>query len=82
VGGRLIVNDSELGLLMVRQGVAMAQVFEAQVDHELRSGALVRVLEDWQLPFSGFHIYYHTREQLPPKLRVFIDYLREVLPPP
>ena len=82
VGGRLIVNDSELGLLMVRQGVAMAQVFEAQVAHELRSGALRQVLREWQLPFSGFHIYYHAREQLPPKLRVFIDYLREVLPHP
>ncbi len=82
VGGRLIVNDSDLGLVLVRQGLAMSQVFEAQVEAELRSGALVRVLEDWQLPFAGFHIYYPAREHLPPKLRVFIDHLRTVLPPP
>lgn len=82
VGGRLIVNDSDLGLVLVRQGLAMSQVFEAQVVAELRSGELVRVLEAWQQPFAGFHIYYPAREHLPPKLRVFVDYLREVLPPP
>lgn len=82
VGGRLIVNDSDLGLVLVRQGLGMAQVFESQVEAELRSGSLVRVLEAWQAPFAGFHIYYPAREHLPPKLRVFIDYLREVLPPP
>lgn len=82
VGGRLIVNDSDLGLVLVRRGLGMAQVFEAQVEAELRGGMLVRVLEEWQQPFAGFHIYYPAREHLPPKLRVFIDYLREVLPPP
>ncbi|WP_337249464.1 hypothetical protein [Xanthomonas translucens] len=36
----------------------------------------LRVLDDWQQPFAGFHLYYPAREHLAPKLRVFIDLLR------
>ena len=60
----------------------MAQVFESQVEADLRSGALPRVLQAWQRPFAGFHIHYPACEHPPPKLRVFVDYLREVLPSP
>lgn len=80
VDGRLVVNDSEIGLDLLRRGVGMAQVFEWQVAADLAAGRLRRVLDDWMAPFPGWHVYYPAREHLPPKLRVFVDYLREVSP--
>lgn len=80
VDGRLVVNDSEIGLDLLRRGVGMAQVFEWQVAADLAAGRLRRVLDDWMAPFPGWHVYYPAREHLPPKLRVFVDYLREALP--
>lgn len=79
VDGRLVLNDSEIGLAALRGGLGMGQVFECQVVEDLASGRLQRVLDDWQAPFPGWHIYYPAREHLPPKLRVFVDFLRESL---
>jgi DNA-binding transcriptional LysR family regulator len=42
----------------------------------LKSGALVRVLEEWSPPFPGFFLYYPSRKQQPAALAVFIDTLR------
>jgi len=76
VGGRLVVNESDLALQLTREGLGMAQLFESQAAAGVADGSLLRVLDDWQAPFPGFHIYYPAREHLPPKLRVFIDHLR------
>jgi DNA-binding transcriptional LysR family regulator len=42
---------------------------------DVAAGRLLRVLDDWQQPFAGLHLYYPAREHLAPKLRVFIDHL-------
>lgn len=76
VDGRLIANDSEVALRMAREGLGLVQVFESQAAADLAAGTLLRVLDDWQQPFPGFHIYYPAREHLPPKLRVFVEHLR------
>ncbi|MCD7100388.1 LysR family transcriptional regulator [Stenotrophomonas sp. MMGLT7] len=81
VDGRLVVNDSEIGLSALRRGLGLGQVFEWQVAADVAAGRLQRVLDDWQAPFPGWHIYYPAREHLPPKLRVFIDHLRECAGP-
>ncbi|MFT4249224.1 MAG: LysR family transcriptional regulator [Pseudomonas sp.] len=78
VQGRLLVNDSAVGLAALRRGVGLGQVFAWQVADDVAAGRLRRVLDDWQAPFPGWYIYYPAREQMAPKLRVFIDYLREV----
>lgn len=77
VDGRLVVNDTALGIQTLRLGTGLAQVLEWQVADELRDGHLLRVLDAWQAPFAGWHIYYPAREHMAPKLRVFIDFLRE-----
>jgi len=42
----------------------------------LRSGQLIRVLEDWSPSFEGFFLYYHGQRQVPAALRAFIDMIR------
>lgn len=80
VGGGPIFNDSGLGRRMAIAGLGLAQVFEAAED--LAAGRLLRVLDAWQPPFPGFHLYYPSREQLAPKLRVFVDFMRDANAPP
>jgi DNA-binding transcriptional LysR family regulator len=42
-------------------GAGLAWVAEDRITEHLASGALVRVLEDWCLPFPGFFLYYPSR---------------------
>jgi|SRR5579885_461050 DNA-binding transcriptional LysR family regulator len=81
VNGGLISNDVDLILAWARQGLGLACLFEQQVRDDLKSGGLVRVLEDWCPPFPGFYLYYPSRAHLPLKLRVFIDFLQARLQP-
>ena len=75
VDGPLICNDNTLMLLAATQGVGLAHVMEDLAHEDLKSGALVRVLEDWCPPFPGFYLYYPSRAQMPLKLRALIDFL-------
>ena len=77
VGSRLIVNDGGTALDAALRGMGLAQLFEFATKEYEAAGRLVRVLEPFYLPFPGFFIYYPAREYLPPKLRVFVDWLRE-----
>lgn len=79
VDGRLIVNDGELARQAALAGVGLAQPLLAEVENDIASGTLVRLLADYTPPFDGLYIYYPAREQLAPKLRAFIDFLREPL---
>ncbi|MET1023102.1 MAG: LysR family transcriptional regulator [Pseudoxanthomonas sp.] len=79
VRGPLICNDSGIAYQAACSGMALAQCFADLAEVDLAAGRLVSVLQDWQAPFAGFHIYYPARDQLPPKLRVFVNFLREGL---
>ncbi len=81
VGGGPIFNDSGLGRRMAIAGLGLAQVFEAAAAEDLAAGRLQRLLDAWQPPFPGFHLYYPSREQLAPKLRVFVDFMRDANAP-
>src|SRR3989338_4537856 len=49
------------------------------VSGNLRSGALVQLLPDYQPQELGIHALYGTRRQMPPALRVLLDFLIERL---
>ncbi|MFT4196737.1 MAG: LysR family transcriptional regulator [Pseudoxanthomonas sp.] len=79
VDGRLVVNDTAVGLAALRRGAGMGQVFAWQAREDLADGRLQAVLQDWQAPFPGWFVYYPAREHMAPKLRVFVDFMREAL---
>lgn len=76
VDGPLLLNDSHLALQATRSGLGLQQVFAHTVRADITAGHLQAVLQAWQPPFAGFHLYYPSRDQLAPKLRVFIDFMR------
>ncbi len=76
VDGQFTCNDPDLALeaaIMGRGLVCMPDDLTAPL---VESGQLLPVLQDWCPPFPGFHLYYPSRRQVPPALRLLIDALR------
>lgn len=76
VDGQFVVNNINANLQAAEAGLGLAIVMEDQIRGQLANGSLVRVLEEWCQPFSGYHIYYPSRRQLSPAFSLFVDALR------
>jgi DNA-binding transcriptional LysR family regulator len=76
VNGRVMVNDIDLAVRAAVDGLGIAYTIEAQAEPFLRSGQLVRVLEDWSPSFGGFFLYYPSHRQVPAALRALIEMIR------
>lgn len=76
VNGPLVVDNVDLMLRATLDGVGLAFVSEDRVAQHLKSGKLVRVLEDWCQPFPGFFLYYPSHRQQPAALTALIETLR------
>ncbi len=63
VEGQLIFNDVGMVLRAAEAGFGLACVLEDHAVEALAAGTLVRVLEEWCPPFSGYHLYYPSRRQ-------------------
>ena len=74
--GPITLNDDRLIIEAALAGAGLAYALEGQVLDGIQSGALVRVLEDWCEPFSGFFLYYPSRKLMRPVMRSFIDGIR------
>jgi DNA-binding transcriptional LysR family regulator len=78
VDGRVIVNDTYLAVRAAADGLGIAYTIESLAEPFLRSGQLIRILEDWSPPFEGLILYYPGRRQVPAALRALIDMIRTV----
>jgi DNA-binding transcriptional LysR family regulator len=75
--GNYTTNDDEGMIRAALQGVGVMQHIEITVRQHIRSGALQRVLQHWSAPFAGCYLYIPSREQLPTKVRAFMDFMVE-----
>ena len=73
VSGRVIVNTPELALRAALDGLGIAYAVEAQADTFVRSGQLVRVLEEWSPTIQGLFLYHSSHRRVPAALRALID---------
>jgi len=76
VDGQLVFNNVGLRMNAVLAGLGLAYLPEDQVGKHLDSGRLVRVLDDWCPPFTGYHLYYPSRRQMTPAFALLVDALR------
>ena len=76
VEGRLIVNDIELSIRAVRDGLGLAYLLYDYVATDLKAGQLVPLLEDWSPRLSGFFLYYSSRRQITGPLQALITFLK------
>lgn len=57
-------------------GLGIAFLPEIEFENSIKNGQLVRVLEAWCRPFSGYHLYYPTRKQMSSAFGLVLDVLR------
>jgi len=76
VEGQLVFNNIALRLNAVLAGMGIAYLPEDLVEAHLADGRLVRVLEDWCPPFSGYHLYYPSRRHASPAFALIVNALR------
>jgi DNA-binding transcriptional LysR family regulator len=72
--GPVVVNDDRLLIDIARHAGAVGFVFETLAAPYLADRSLVRLLDDWSAPFPGFHLYYPSRRQMRPSVRLVIDH--------
>lgn len=72
----VITDNADLMIRAAMDGVGLTFTFEDYVASKIKSGALVRVLEDWCPSFAGYFLYYPSRRQQSAALSALIDTLR------
>jgi DNA-binding transcriptional LysR family regulator len=76
VDGQLTYNTAAQMLNASLSGLGLAYVPEGWAQPHLAKCRLTRVLEDWCLPYSGYHLYYPSRRQPTPAFALLVDALR------
>jgi len=73
VEGSLVFNSMALRLNAALAGLGLAYMPQDQIQPQLKSGQLIRVLADWCPPFPGYHLYYPSRRQHAPAFALFVE---------
>ena len=79
---RLASNNYGAVVDVARQGGGIALISEFMVTDEVKTGALVHVLPGWQTRPTEVHAVYPARQNVPPRLTLFLDHLAKALNPP
>ena len=76
VEGQLVFNGIFHVLDGVLAGLGLGFMPEDLAEPYLVQGRLKRVLEDWCVPWPGYHLYYPSRRQSSPAFALLIEALR------
>ena len=76
VEGPLIFNTSDMCLTAALEGHGLACLLADHVAPHLQTGRLQQALQDWCAPFVGYHLYYPSRRQLSPAIKLLVERLR------
>jgi len=76
VEGQLTCNGTAQLLNAALAGLGLAYIPEGMAEPHIGKGRLKRVLADWCLPFSGYHLYYASRRQSSAAFNLVVDALR------
>jgi len=81
VEGQLIFNTTAQMLNASLAGLGLAYVPEGMAQPHLTRGRLRRILEDWCLPYPGYHLWYPSRRQSSAAFALLLEALRYRDPP-
>jgi DNA-binding transcriptional LysR family regulator len=79
VTGRVIVNDNSAVIALAERGMGLAQVGDALVADQIADGRLETVLDAMAPSSPGLFLHYPGHAQVLPKLRAFIDFVKQSL---
>jgi DNA-binding transcriptional LysR family regulator len=76
VEGSIVTNDGAVLVDAALEGLGLAYVFESMVAPLVADGRLVRVLDRYCPTIPGYFLYYPSRQNVAPKLKALIDFLK------
>ena len=71
---RLRMNDTEAMLAAARDGFGIARALSYQVEPDLRTGVLRRLLVDYEPEPAPVHLVMPSSRHMAPRLRAFVDF--------
>jgi DNA-binding transcriptional LysR family regulator len=77
VRGPIALDEASLTRTAVLESAGVGYLFEQDILSDIEAGRVVRVLEDWTLPYPGLCLYYPGRRNLSAGVRAFLDLARE-----
>lgn len=77
VRGSLIMNDATLALDAALDGRGLIYSSENSIADKIASGSLEIVLDRYAGTSAGIYLYFPRRSQVHPKLRAFIEHVKE-----
>jgi DNA-binding transcriptional LysR family regulator len=77
VSGRLLSNNAEVIHQWAVDGHAVACKALWDVEDDIRSGRLVRLLQAYECDRINLYAVYASRAHLPPRMRLFLDFIAE-----
>ncbi|HEX4007946.1 MAG TPA: LysR family transcriptional regulator [Acidobacteriaceae bacterium] len=74
---RISVPDPAIHQELTVAGVGLSALSQGMVRTDVEAGRLVRLLPDWELDPVEIYAYYPSRLNSSPKVRIFLDFLKE-----
>lgn len=74
----IVVNDPAAMRSAALMGLGVTMIVKADALSHLKRGELVRLLPSWWVDAGPISLYYASKNLLPSKTRVFIDFVAEV----
>ncbi|MGU3663485.1 LysR family transcriptional regulator [Methylobacterium sp. A49B] len=80
VTGNFVANNGDANYEALIAGIGIGRATDLRVGNDVAAGRLVRLLEKFELDTpTPIYALHHSREQVPPKVRSFIDFCRSKL---
>lgn len=76
VEGQFTTNDVDLIIAACLDGNGLCCMPDRHLAPYIEAGRVETVLEDWYIPFSGYHLYYPSRRQASPAFALVLEALR------
>ncbi|GAA4491783.1 LysR family transcriptional regulator [Gluconacetobacter tumulicola] len=78
---RLLVSGAETSAAAARQGFGLVQAPRYRFTDDLMNGTLIEVLADFPPTPTPLSVLYPSNRKLSPRVRVFVDWLVEIIGP-
>ena len=77
ISSSLKINSADAVIDAAVQGLGLSALVKTAVHEELHTGKLIQVLGNYELTPRAIYAIYPHREHLPPKVRIFMDFLEK-----
>ena len=78
VRGRITLDEASLARAAALEGAGIGFFMEPDIAEDIEAERLIRVLDDWTPPLSGYCLYYPGRRNPSAGLKAFLALAREI----